>query len=74
MKPYTRPIKPPRDLVATINETWRDAYPDASPTDDPEALALRVHQLGVDRRCWMDNARANEKEMQRLAAKLSETK
>lgn len=64
---------PFQTLADAINKAWCDRYP-GPPVSDPKQLAVRVEKLAEDRDCWMDNAKANQKEYLKLEKRLNAKK
>ena len=58
-------------LAETINKAWIAAYPESSPVTEDAALRLRVRQLAEDRKCWMGNAKENNRELVRIDKKVT---
>jgi hypothetical protein len=56
-------------ISKTINELWFETYK-GGPVFDLKALQARVIGIFDDRNCWMDNAKANNKEYLKLEKKL----
>lgn len=52
-------------LKVAVNMEWVSRY-GGEPTDDETQLVNRVRQLGADRDCWLANAKAVQKELNRL--------
>ena len=59
-------------ITDAINQAWIAAYPDCREVTDEKALIKRVLSLADDRKCWLDNARANQKENNRLEAAIKQ--
>ena len=56
-------------LSETINKRWFETY-GGGPVYDLKALQARVIGIFDDRNCWMDNAKANNKEYLKLEKRL----
>ena len=56
-------------LAETINSLWFETY-GGGPVSDLKALQSRVIAIFDDRKCWMDNAKVNNKEYLKLEKKL----
>lgn len=52
-------------LARAINDCWIGLY-GGKPVSETDALILRVEKITEDRNCWMENAKANQKEYLRL--------
>lgn len=59
-----------RRLVRAVNDAWTSRY-GGEAVEDEAALVLRIEKLAEDRDCWLANARANQKEYQKLERRLS---
>lgn len=73
----TTPHNPPEPIGdpvrETLNEVWRDAYePDAAMAFDDFRCCARIKSLADDRKCWMSNAKALQKELNKLEGKVNE--
>lgn len=54
------------ELVEAINAAWIAAYPGEPAVTDVKKLCNRVKQLGVDRANWISNAKALQKDNEKL--------
>lgn len=59
-----------KQVIETINTEWKRLYGGES-TCDPNILAMRVKKIAEDRDSWLANAKANQKENNRLERKLN---
>ena len=58
-------------IVSTLNTEWKRLYGGVDVTD-PKLVCARIVQLADDVRSWINNAKAAQKEYQRLEAKINE--
>ena len=58
-------------LKDAINEAWKASYPDCEEVEGTKAIVFRVKSLEADRKCWLANAKANQRECNRLGAELA---
>lgn len=60
-------MSPLESLAKAINEEWKRIYgEECGDVSDVDLLAMRIRKIGDDRDCWVFNAKANQREYQRL--------